>query len=62
MSNETLKIKYFQIGDYPVIATGRDVEDVKEYLVKNNWPQELLKDIENGKCEEVDPNHVWQCM
>ncbi|PIT21472.1 hypothetical protein BGI34_01315 [Snodgrassella alvi] len=48
MSNENLEIKYFQIGDYPVIATGRDIEDVKAYVVKNNWPKELLKDIENG--------------
>ncbi|PIT10694.1 hypothetical protein BGI40_01665 [Snodgrassella communis] len=62
MSNENLEIKYFQIGDCPVIITGRDTNDVKDYIIKNKWPKEFLKDIENGKCEEVDPRYVWRCM
>ncbi|PIT44263.1 hypothetical protein BHC46_10785 [Snodgrassella alvi] len=62
INHDEPEIKYFQIGDCPVIFTGKDIEDVKAYVVENNWPKEFLKDIENGKCEQVDPRYVWRCM
>ncbi|SCC08396.1 MULTISPECIES: hypothetical protein [Snodgrassella] len=60
MSNENLEIKYFQIGLEPEIFPAHDIDSVKEYLVKHNWPKEYIQDIDDGNYKLVSPDFEFK--
>lgn len=60
MSNENLEIKYFQIGFEPEIFPAYDIDSVKEYLVKHDWPEEYIQDIDDGNYKLVSPDFEFE--
>jgi hypothetical protein len=62
MSNETLEIKYFQIGD-ELIIPAYDIDSVRKYLeklIKGGWAKEHLEDIDDGNYKLVSPDFEFE--